>query len=119
MTGSWEIINGDAVAESVFDWNKINVNYNLRYLGIVATDDTAVLNELVVQGPDGSVITPVNASDYPELFDEQDLFPVLQHCDGRGKQTWGSVVTKGKKLASRVDFLAFVSSGSCGSLNRH
>ena len=75
VTGSWEIINGDAVAESVFDWNKINVNYNLRYLGIVATDDTAVLNELVVQGPDGSVITPVNASDYPELFDEQDLFP--------------------------------------------
>ena len=47
------------------------------------------------------------------------IFPVLQHCDGRGKQTWGSVVTKGKKLASRVDFLAFVSSGSCGSLNRH
>ena len=75
VTGSWEIINGDAVAESVFDWNKINVNYSLRYLGIVATDDTAVLNELVVQGPDGSVITPVNASDYPELFDEQDLFP--------------------------------------------
>ena len=34
-----------------------------------------MLNELVVQGPDGSVITPVNASDYPELFDEQDLFP--------------------------------------------
>ena len=25
------------------------------------------------------------------------IFPVLQHCDGRGKQTWGSVVTKGKK----------------------
>ena len=75
VTGSWEVINGDAVAESVFDWNKIDVNYNIRYLGIVATDDTAVLNELVVQDPDGSVITPVNASDYPELFDEQDLFP--------------------------------------------
>lgn len=75
VTGSWEIINGDAVAESVFDWNKIDVYYNLRYLGIVATDDTAVLNELVVQGPDGSVITPLNASDYPELFDEQELFP--------------------------------------------
>ena len=47
------------------------------------------------------------------------IFPVLQHCDGRGKQTWGSVVTKGKKLASREVFLAFVSPGSCGSLNRH
>ena len=75
VTGAWEIINGDAVAESVFDWNRLDVNYNLRYLGIVATDDTAVFNELVVQGPDGSVITPNNADDYPELFDEQDMFP--------------------------------------------
>lgn len=75
VTGAWEVINGSATAESVFDWNKIDVNYNLRYLGIVATDDTAVLNELVAQGPDGSVITPVNASDYPELFDEQTFFP--------------------------------------------
>ena len=47
------------------------------------------------------------------------FFPVLHHCDGRGKQTWGSVVTKGKKLASRVDFFAFFILGSCGSLNRH
>ncbi|MGN0376464.1 MAG: phospholipid carrier-dependent glycosyltransferase [Suilimivivens sp.] len=75
VTGAWEIINGEATVESVFDWNKVDVYYNLRYLGIVATDDTAVFNELVVQGPDGSVITPVNASSYPELFDEQDMFP--------------------------------------------
>ena len=47
------------------------------------------------------------------------IFPVPSHCAGRDKPAWGSVVTKGKKLASRVDFLAFVSSGSCGSLNRH
>lgn len=75
VTGAWEIINGEATVESVFDWNKVDVYYNLRYLGIVATDDTAVFNELVVQGPDGSIITPVNASSYPELFDEQDMFP--------------------------------------------
>lgn len=75
VTGSWEIINGEAVAESVFDWNKIDINYNLRYLGIVGTDDTGVFNEFVVLRPDGSLITPINASDYPELFDEQDLFP--------------------------------------------
>lgn len=75
VTGAWEIIDGEAVAESVFDWNKIDINYNLRYLGIVATDDTAVFNELVVKAPDGSIIIPSNASDYPELFDEQDTFP--------------------------------------------
>lgn len=78
VTGAWEIINGDAYAESVFAWNKIDVNYNLRYLGIVATDDTAVFNELVVLGPDGSIVLPVNAADYPELFDEQALFPKVK-----------------------------------------
>lgn len=77
VTGSWEIINTEARAESVFAWNKIDVNYNLRYLGIVAMDDTAIFNELAVQGPDGSLVIPVNYQDYPELFDEQDLFPEI------------------------------------------
>lgn len=75
VTGAWEVINGEASVNSVFTWNKVAVNYNLRYLGIVATDDTAMFNELVVQGPDGSIISPENSRNYPELFDEQDLFP--------------------------------------------
>lgn len=75
VTGAWEVFNGDAIAESVFAWNKIDINYRLRYLGIVATDDTAVINEMVVTGTDGSLIVPVNASDYPALFDEQEMFP--------------------------------------------
>lgn len=75
VTGSWEIINGEAAAESVFAWNQIDINYKLRYLGIVCTDEQAVLNELVVLAPDGSILTPVNSNDYPELFDEQDMFP--------------------------------------------
>ena len=72
------MVDGDAVAESVFAWNKIDVNYNLRYLGIVCTDDAAILNELAAQGPDGQVLLPVNASDYPALFDEQDTFPEVK-----------------------------------------
>ncbi len=75
VTGAWEICNGDTIAESVFAWNKIDVNYRLRYLGIVATDDEAVLNEMVVQGTDGTVLTPVNTEEYPALFDEQYMFP--------------------------------------------
>ena len=75
VTGAWEVINGEAVVNSVFTWNEVVVNYNLRYLGIVATDDTAMFNELVVKAPDGSIIMPVNSAQYPELFDEQDLFP--------------------------------------------
>lgn len=75
VTGSWEVINGSAVAESVFAWNEISINYRLRYLGIVATDETAVLNEMVVCGPDKNVLLPVNSHEYSELFDEQEMFP--------------------------------------------
>lgn len=75
VTGAWEICNGDTIAESVFAWNKIDVNYRLRYLGIVSTDDTAVLNEMVIQSTDGSILTPVNTAEYPALFDEQYMFP--------------------------------------------
>lgn len=75
VTGSWEVINGSAVAESVFAWNEISINYRLRYLGIVATDETAVLNEMVVCGPDRNILFPVNSHEYSELFDEQEMFP--------------------------------------------
>lgn len=78
VTGSWEVFNGDAAVESVFAWNKLDLNYKLRYLGLVATDDTAVLNELIIQAPDGSTILPINADAYPELFDEQDMFPQIK-----------------------------------------
>ncbi len=70
----WEIVNGEGKAESVFAWNDIDISYNLRYLGLVAMDDEAVLNELVIITTDGYPIIPVNASDYPELFDEQNTF---------------------------------------------
>lgn len=75
VTNEWQVINGDAIAESVFAWNKIDLNYRLRYLGIVATDDTAVINEIAVTGSDGSILVPVNAADYPALFDEQEMIP--------------------------------------------
>lgn len=78
VTGAWEIINGDAIAESVFAWNQIDINYRLRYLGIVATDDECILNEMVFKAPDGSLLLPVNAGEYPALFDEQDTFPPVK-----------------------------------------
>lgn len=78
VTGAWEVFNGEAVAESVFAWNKIDLNYRLRYLGIVATDDTSVLNEMVFQKTDGTVILPVNYEEYPALFDEQNMFPEVK-----------------------------------------
>ena len=78
VTGAWELINSDTTAESVFAWNKIDLNYRLRYLGIVATDEEAGLNEMAFQKVDGTVILPVNSQEYPELFDEQDMFPEVK-----------------------------------------
>ena len=75
VSGQWEVINGEDNAETVFAWNKLPINYNTRYLGMVALHDAAVLNEMVFTGPSGEVIVPVNTQDYPALFDEQDMFP--------------------------------------------
>lgn len=83
VTGEWQVFNGEASFESVFAWNKLDLNYRLRYLGLVSTDDTAILNEMVFLNPNGEVIRPVNASAYPELFDEQELFPAVKtYYDG-------------------------------------
>ena len=83
VTGRWEVIDGEAAAESVFSWNRIDINYNVKYVGLVSTDDEAVFNEFVVQRTDGAVILPVNAQDYPELFDEQEMFPEAKtYMDG-------------------------------------
>ena len=74
VTQTWEVINTENNVGSVFQWNSVNIYYKLRYLGIVATDDMAAFNEFVFIGPDGERILPVNANQYPELFDEQDMF---------------------------------------------
>lgn len=77
VTRQWEVFNGDAVASSVFAWNKLDINYRLRYLGIVPLDENTVLNELVAKTTEGSVILPANAEEYPALFDEQEMFPAV------------------------------------------
>ena len=46
------------------------------------------------------------------------IFPMLRQCAGRGKQVWGSVLTKGKGLVKREEPLAFVNPGSYTGLNR-
>jgi len=78
VTGAWEVLQGETVAESVFSWNTISINYNLRYLGIVALDEECVINELVLTSPDGTVLSPIYDAKYSALFDEQDLFPAVK-----------------------------------------
>lgn len=78
VKGNWEVINGEAAFESVFAWNNLPIQYNTRYLGIVSLDESSILHEFVFTGPDGFIIHPVNMDDYPELFDEQELFPAVK-----------------------------------------
>ncbi|MCR4605127.1 MAG: glycosyltransferase family 39 protein [Eubacterium sp.] len=75
---------GELQADSVFSWCKIKTpdeeqeSYNLsnkyRYIRLTCNDSQLRLRELVILDDNKEIITPVNTSDYPELFDEQDCF---------------------------------------------
>lgn len=73
---------GQITYTSVFKWNKSegynNENSsakNARYIKLVSDyDDCCVLNEFVITDTEDNIITPVNTSDYPALFDEQSMF---------------------------------------------
>lgn len=63
-------------AGSVFHWNNADLDLFVRYVWISPSDQTYEdsLMELVFTDADGNKILPANASDYPALFDEQDIF---------------------------------------------
>lgn len=63
-------------AGSVFNWNKIDVNITGRYVWIAANTGVAQdsLLELVFTDKEGNMLLPANASDYRNLFDEQEFF---------------------------------------------
>lgn len=74
--GEWNLLYENMNVPSVFCWNEIEIPMTTRHLGIVAMDSEAYLNELVILDVNGQTIVPVNADKYPELFDEQDLYPI-------------------------------------------
>lgn len=75
---------GVVQANSVFSWNTMRVqetdndSYNLvktyRYIRLEATNSESVLRELVIRDDSGEFIMPVNAGEYPQLFDEQEEY---------------------------------------------
>jgi len=65
---------------SVFCWgdNKnsgVSQPIHARYVRLTNTDNSATVMELVFKDAEGNILTPVNTSDYPELFDEQEMCP--------------------------------------------
>lgn len=73
-TGEWVVLSGKHNIQSVFAWNDVEINQNLRYLGIVAMDKTAYLQEIVLVAADGSTVLPVNYLEYEKAFDEQERY---------------------------------------------
>lgn len=82
---SYETV-GRVKSDSVFKWNELHKDeeegdtstYNLvkdyRFIKLTAEDAQSHIREIVVTDKDRNVMTPVNASDYPTLFDEQGEF---------------------------------------------
>lgn len=72
----WVLIDRQAELNESFRWDSVSVGWNLRYIGIVFTEpEKCYVREIVVVGTDGEPMLPVNSADYPELFDEQELYP--------------------------------------------
>lgn len=63
-------------AGSVFNWNETGVNIKGRYVWIAANTGVAQdsILELVFTDASGNMLLPANASDYRNLFDEQEFF---------------------------------------------
>lgn len=63
--------------DKVFSWKSVPLSLDPStdtiWLGLA--DESASICELVFTDGQGKVLLPANASDYPALFDEQELFP--------------------------------------------
>lgn len=62
------------IGGSVYNWNKTDVSIEARYIYIEpinkSREDSVI--EFVFRDQDGNIVTPVNAEQYHNLFDEQD-----------------------------------------------
>ncbi len=72
-------VNGGTESEitlaSVFTWQTIDLPTSGTSVSLTLTDSSATIIELCFYDAEGNVVTPLNASDYEALFDEQDLVP--------------------------------------------
>lgn len=59
----------------VYDWTPIAINNNIKYIQISSNQPPLNIIELGVRDANQNIVTPVNASQYANMFDEQDLVP--------------------------------------------
>lgn len=73
-TDTWEIVKSRYSVESAFCWNNVEIDRTVSSLGMVLMEDKAQIMEIVCLDDAGEPVLPANAADYPQLFDEQELF---------------------------------------------
>lgn len=67
--------DGQLTMTSVFAWGYTELPENCHYLRLTCNSDVASVMELALTDAQGVPFMPVNAPDYQELFDENDMFP--------------------------------------------
>ena len=72
--GGWLPLQEEVELQANYNWNKVIVNKEIRYLGIVSRSGKAVFHEMVLLDTAGNRLLPKNHEEYPLLFDEQELF---------------------------------------------
>lgn len=71
----WIVLEKEVETKANYQWNRIEVDEKIKYLGIVSRSGRAVFHEMVLLDDEGNKILPVNKEEYPLLFDEQEQFP--------------------------------------------
>ncbi|MDD3253618.1 MAG: phospholipid carrier-dependent glycosyltransferase [Lachnospiraceae bacterium] len=72
----WDVFASKQNIQSVFTWNEVEVNRPLTRLGVVSMENSdSYIYEMVILDEEGNPILPVNANQYPAVFDEQELYP--------------------------------------------
>ncbi len=74
---TWNTIYKEEEFVSVFKWQELKPGSVITdpYLRFTSLSNDAAIWEMVFLDEKGNQILPLNANEYPELFDEQDLFP--------------------------------------------
>ncbi|MDR0220440.1 MAG: phospholipid carrier-dependent glycosyltransferase [Lachnospiraceae bacterium] len=72
-SGEWELIRSEALATELFNWQQFALYGRLRYLRL-ESGAGGIIQEMVFADHLDRAVVPINAADYPGLFDEQGLY---------------------------------------------
>ncbi len=67
--------HGEVTLKNVFTWQEITLPNSQRYLRLTLSDYQASLLDITFTDVNGNVVTPLNASEYDALFDENSMRP--------------------------------------------